>query len=96
MATRFGHGSGGVLQPVLKAAQIFAITPEKGAETIVYLASSPDVATVSGDYFVKNKIAKTSGAAQDMALAAALWRKTVELTGVDWPEPATPALRAAS
>ncbi len=96
VATRFGHGSGGVLQPVLKAAQIFAITPEKGAETIVYLASSPDVATVSGDYFVKNKIAKTSGAAQDMALAAALWRKTVELTGVDWPEPATPALRAAS
>jgi NAD(P)-dependent dehydrogenase (short-subunit alcohol dehydrogenase family) len=84
VATRFGHESGGVLQPFLKALQIFAISPEKGAETIVYLASSPDVASVTGKYFAKNKIAKTSAAAQDMGVAAALWAKTAELTGVDW------------
>jgi retinol dehydrogenase 12 len=84
VATRFGHESGGVLQPFLKALQIFAISPEKGAETIVYLASSPDVASVTGEYFAKNKIAKTSAAAQDMGVAAALWAKTAELTGVDW------------
>ncbi len=94
VATRFGHSSGGVIQPLLKAVQIFAISPEKGAETIVYLASSPEVANVSGEYFYKNKIAKTSPTASDTALAAGLWKKTVELTGVDWPEPA--ALRAAS
>ena len=94
VATRFGHESGGILQPLLKVVQVFAITPEKGAETIVYLASSPDVANVSGEYFHKHKIAKTSGAARDAAVAAGLWKKTVELTGVDWPEPA--ALRAAS
>jgi NAD(P)-dependent dehydrogenase (short-subunit alcohol dehydrogenase family) len=85
VATRFGHESGGVLQPFLKALQIFAISPEKGAETIVYLASSPDVANVTGEYFAKNKIARTSAAAQDMSVAAALWAKTAELTGVDWP-----------
>ncbi|MEW6438990.1 MAG: SDR family oxidoreductase [Pseudomonadota bacterium] len=96
VATRFGHESGGVLQPLLKTVQIFALTPEKGAETIVYLASSPDVARVSGEYFVKNKIAGTSSAARDMKVAAALWRKTAELTGVDWPEPAAPVLRTAS
>jgi retinol dehydrogenase 12 len=84
VATRFGHESGGVLQPFLKALQIFAISPEKGAATIVYLASSPDVVNVTGEYFAKNKIAKTSAAAQDMSLAAALWAKTAELTGVDW------------
>jgi NAD(P)-dependent dehydrogenase (short-subunit alcohol dehydrogenase family) len=84
VATRFGHESGGVLQPFLKALQLFAISPEKGAETIVYLASSPDVANVTGEYFAKNKIAKTSAAAQDMGLAAAVWAKTAELTGVDW------------
>jgi NAD(P)-dependent dehydrogenase (short-subunit alcohol dehydrogenase family) len=84
VATRFGHESGGVLQPFLKALQIFAISPEKGAATIVYLASSPDVANVTGEYFAKNKIAKTSAAAQDMSVAAALWAKTAELTGVDW------------
>ena len=84
VATRFGHESGGVLQPFLKALQLFAISPEKGAATIVYLASSPDVANVTGEYFAKNKIAKTSAAAQDMGLAAALWAKSAELTGVDW------------
>jgi NAD(P)-dependent dehydrogenase (short-subunit alcohol dehydrogenase family) len=84
VATRFGHESGGVLQPFLKALQIFAISPEKGAETIVYLASSPDVANVTSEYFANNKIAKTSAAAQDMNVAAALWAKTAELTGVDW------------
>lgn len=96
VATRFGHESGGVLQQLLKAVQIFAITPEKGAETIVYLAASPDVAGINGEYFIKNQIAKTSSAARDGAMAAALWRKTAELTGVDWPEPAAPVLRAAS
>ncbi len=96
VATRFGHESGGVLQPLMKAVQVFAITPEKGAETIVYLASSPEVANINGEYFYKNKVAKTSPTARDVELAAALWRKTVELTGVDWPEPAAPALRAAS
>ena len=96
VATRFGHESGGVLQQLLKAVQIFAITPEKGAETIVYLAASPDVAGINGEYFIKNQIAKPSSAARDGAMAAALWRKTAELTGVDWPEPAAPVLRAAS
>ncbi|MEI9914734.1 MAG: SDR family oxidoreductase [Methylovirgula sp.] len=86
VATRFGHESGGMMQPFLKALQLFAISPAKGAETIVYLASSPDVANVTGEYFVKNKITKTSAAAQDMGVAAALWAETVELTGVDWPK----------
>ncbi|HEY1735042.1 MAG TPA: SDR family oxidoreductase [Methylovirgula sp.] len=84
VATRFGHSSGGVIQPLLKAVQIFAISPEKGAETIVYLASSPDVANVSGDYFYKRKIATTSAEGRDDRMAAALWQKSVELTGVDW------------
>lgn len=96
VATRFGHESGGVLQQLLKAVQIFAITPEKGAETIVYLAASPDVAGINGEYFIKNQIAKPSSAARDGAMASALWRKTADLTGVDWPEPAAPVLRAAS
>jgi len=37
----------------MRLAKTFAISPEKGAETIVYLASSPDVAGVSGEYFYK-------------------------------------------
>jgi len=94
VATRFGHESGGVIQPVLKAIQVFAITPEKGADTIVYLATSPDVANISGQYFYKRKIATPTAPARDDRAAAALWEKTAEITGIDWPAPA--ALRAAS
>ena len=53
VASRFGKESGGLLPLVLRAAQVFAISPEEGAETIVYLASSQEVADVSGGYFFK-------------------------------------------
>src|SRR5580698_8322702 len=43
VATRFGDASGGFLSSVVRLAKNFAISPEKGAETIVYLASSPEV-----------------------------------------------------
>jgi NAD(P)-dependent dehydrogenase (short-subunit alcohol dehydrogenase family) len=48
VATRFGDGSGGFLSRVVRVAKVFAISPEKGAETIVYLASSPDVGAANG------------------------------------------------
>src|ERR1700688_1495914 len=51
VATPFGDGSGGFLSRAVRLAKIFAISPQKGAETIVYLASSPDVAGVTGEYF---------------------------------------------
>jgi NAD(P)-dependent dehydrogenase (short-subunit alcohol dehydrogenase family) len=84
VATRFGHESGGVVSPLLKLVQHFAISPEKGAQTIVYLASSPEVADVSGEYFYKCKPAAPTRAARDDRLAAELWQKSVALTGVDW------------
>src|SRR5260370_1376568 len=53
VATRFGDHSGGFFSYVVRAAKVVAISPEKGAETIVYLASSDEVANVSGKYFYK-------------------------------------------
>ena len=46
---------------------------QQGADTLVYLASSPEVAAVSGEYFVKRTIAATSAPARDMAAAKQLW-----------------------
>src|SRR5437870_8826977 len=46
VATRFGDHSGGFFSYVVRAAKVVAISPEKGAETIVYLASSDEVANV--------------------------------------------------
>jgi NAD(P)-dependent dehydrogenase (short-subunit alcohol dehydrogenase family) len=85
VATRFGEESGGIVGSLLKVVQVFAISPEKGAETIVYLASSPKVAGANGEYFYKCKPKMPTRAAQDDRLAAALWAKSVALTGVDWP-----------
>jgi hypothetical protein len=66
------------LLPVLR---LFFISPEKGADTIVYLASSPEVANTTGAYFVKCKIAEPSLAARDDAAAKRLWAESEKLTG---------------
>jgi len=55
------------------AQRVAAISPESGAETSIYLASSPEVAGVSGQYFEKCRIATPSAEAQDRAAAARLW-----------------------
>jgi len=60
---------------------LFARTPTKGAETGLYLATSPDV-EVSGEYFFNNKVAKTTPTAQKADAAARLWDVSAELTGV--------------
>jgi len=60
----------------------FAISSATGAQTSIYLASSPDVDGVSGEYFYKCRVAKPSTAALDAAAAARLWDISAELTGV--------------
>src|ERR1035437_5443619 len=51
VATRFGDQSGGLISRLVWLAKFFAISSAKGAETIVYLAASPDVAQATGQYF---------------------------------------------
>ena len=63
-------------------ADLFAITPEQGAKTSVYLASSPEVEGVTGKYFARQKPVNTSAAAQDDAAARRLWEVSLELTGL--------------
>ncbi|HET7086409.1 MAG TPA: SDR family oxidoreductase [Rhizomicrobium sp.] len=74
VATRFGDDSGGIVRAVLKVAKpIGAISPEEGAQTIIYLASSPDVAGVSGQYFYECKPATPTAEARNDADAKQLW-----------------------
>jgi NAD(P)-dependent dehydrogenase (short-subunit alcohol dehydrogenase family) len=79
VATRFGDGSGGFFERVVGVAKHFAITPAKGAETIIHLASSDAVAKVSGAYFYKCREAESSEAAQDDEAAKRLWDESVRL-----------------
>ncbi|HTS48046.1 MAG TPA: SDR family oxidoreductase [Bryobacteraceae bacterium] len=82
VATRFGDQSGGSFSVMVRLAKNFAISPEKGAETIVYLASSEDVANVSGEYFYKCRPATPTKEAQDDEAARRLWRESERLAGL--------------
>ena len=59
------------------------LSPARGAETSVYLASSPDVAGVSGKYFDKCQPTEPAPAATDTAAAGKLWSISAELTGLE-------------
>jgi NAD(P)-dependent dehydrogenase (short-subunit alcohol dehydrogenase family) len=84
VATRFGDQSGGYFSYVVRVAKLFAaISPEKGAETLVYLASSPEVAVISGGYFYKCALAQPTREAQDDAAARRLWSETERLAGIE-------------
>jgi NAD(P)-dependent dehydrogenase (short-subunit alcohol dehydrogenase family) len=83
VATRFGDQSGGVISRFVGLAKLFAISPEKGAETIVYLASSPAVAEMTGEYFYKRQPIAPSPTAQEDRVAALLWERSAALAGLN-------------
>jgi NAD(P)-dependent dehydrogenase (short-subunit alcohol dehydrogenase family) len=62
--------------------KIISSSPEKGAQTSIYLATSPDVENVSGKYFVKRKAVRSSKASYDETTAHQLWQVSAELTGL--------------
>jgi NAD(P)-dependent dehydrogenase (short-subunit alcohol dehydrogenase family) len=82
VATRFGDQSGGLMSGLIGLAKNFALTPEQGAQTIIYLASSPDVEGNSGGYYVKSKLAKPSREAQNDADAKRLWEVSAKIAGL--------------
>ncbi len=56
-----------------KIMMAFMLSPQKGADTAIWLANDPSLATVSGEYFVKRKLQKGSAASRDPELARYLW-----------------------
>ncbi len=82
IASGFGHTYGGFISVVLKVASPFLITPEKGARTSVFLASSAEVEGVSGKYFDKCKAREPSAEALVESAPARLWTISEEMTGL--------------
>jgi NAD(P)-dependent dehydrogenase (short-subunit alcohol dehydrogenase family) len=80
VSTRFGAETGGLISFGLHFAKLFALKPEQGAETLIYLASSPDVETTNGGYFYRCKLTSPSAEAQDDTLARRLWEATERLS----------------
>ena len=60
-------------------AKFFAISPEKGAKTIIHLASSPDIAGMTGKYFEECRVTTPSLPARDDRAASLLWERSAAL-----------------
>ena len=82
VATRFGNENGGLFAMALGFAKNFALSPEQGASTIIYLASSPDIETTTGLYFDKCKPVTPSREAQNDADAKRLWDVSEKIAGL--------------
>jgi NAD(P)-dependent dehydrogenase (short-subunit alcohol dehydrogenase family) len=83
VATRFGDDAGGVMRTGLAIAKrLFALSPEEGAKTMVYLASSPEVADRSGGYYDRCAPAEPSREAQSDEDARRLWDLSAQIVGI--------------
>jgi retinol dehydrogenase-12 len=82
VATGFGQSEGAIFAAMVRLSMVFARRPETGAKTIVHLAASPDVANVTGGYFVDCREAVLSREAQDDAAARHLWQESLRLAGL--------------
>jgi retinol dehydrogenase-12 len=79
----FGKNNDGPLMLLFRVfSPLVGRTPEQGAQTVVHLASAPDVAGISGQYFVDMKAVSPSSAAQDSQQAGRLWAVSEEMTGL--------------
>ncbi len=79
VATNFAADARGMFAWFFRLARPFMLTPEQGAATSIYLASSPEVEGISGVYFSRKKPTKTSARAEDARLAQRLWEFSEQL-----------------
>ncbi|MDX2129407.1 MAG: SDR family NAD(P)-dependent oxidoreductase [Chloroherpetonaceae bacterium] len=77
--TGFGEGDFGLVGSLFKLAKPFFRTPEKGAETVIWLAKSAEVEGISGKYFQDLKEIQPISMAKDIALQEKLWELSLEL-----------------
>lgn len=70
-------GFGKTIMAMLKP---FFLTPEEGARTAIFLATDDSVRDITGEYFYKCKIAKSSKASKDMDVANRLYEMSAKMT----------------
>ncbi|HEV2742413.1 MAG TPA: SDR family oxidoreductase [Rubrobacter sp.] len=80
--TRFGTNNSGPMTLLFRAFKPFMRTPEQGADTVIWLASSPDVEGVSGRYYADRKVIEPKKIASDPAARRRLWEESERLTGL--------------
>src|SRR6202140_222576 len=88
VATGFNRNNGALMSAAMVIIAPFSRSPRKAAQTLVWLADSPDVSNQSGGYYEDQALALSSRQAQDPALARRLWEISEEQVG---PKTATEA-----
>jgi retinol dehydrogenase-14 len=80
--THFGNEATVLVRIGLVVVRPFELSPKQGAQTPIYLASSPEVEDVSGKYFVRRRPRTSSPTSYDQAAATRLWEVSTTLTGL--------------
>ena len=89
--TNLARGNGGWFRMGFRLAWPFLISAARGADTVVWLASSADVEGVRGRYFEKRRPIEPNPIARDPAVARRLWEASESLTGLRTPPPENPS-----
>lgn len=82
VATNFGMSGGGLMPLFNRLMSVAMLRPEQSAQTVVYLATSPEVEGISGKYFMKQKGVRSSKASYDQSAANRLWQVSAEMCGI--------------
>ena len=83
VASGFALNNGGVIAKLLSVvAPVLARSPEQGADTLIWLATSAEAAPHTGEYFANRAVRRTAQRGQDAALAARLWELSERLCGL--------------
>jgi NAD(P)-dependent dehydrogenase (short-subunit alcohol dehydrogenase family) len=80
--SNFGKELSGIGGFVFKYLDVFMRSPEKGADTAIWLASDPSLEGTTGKYFSDRKEKKSSGISYDLGLAKQLWEVSLRMTGL--------------
>ena len=80
VASGFNRNNGRLFGAVMTLLRPFSRSPERGAETLVWLVESPEVRGESGGYYVDRRPATPTAAARDMEAAARLWQVSQDQT----------------
>lgn len=78
--TNFGQSGNFLFKNAVKLAGSFFLTPEKGAETSIYLATAPELEGITGKYFAKKKVKKSNKQSYNVEVSRRLWVVSEELT----------------
>lgn len=82
VGTGFASNNGVLFKLGISVLKPFMASPERGARTSIYLASSPEVEGVTGKYFVNSKPVRSSPVSYDEAAQRRLWQVSEQMTGL--------------